>query len=77
MVWAMRTWPPPSPAYLPCLLRCACRLQGIVGSVPYNALIFLTLYLQLMGEPGHLGGDGGWRAQLSCGLVALNMAQKA
>ena len=24
--------------------------QGIIGSVPYNALIFLTLYLQLMGE---------------------------
>lgn len=24
-------------------------LQGIIGSVPYTALIFLTLYLQLMG----------------------------
>lgn len=33
----------PTSACLPIIL------QGIIGSVPYNALIFLTLYLQLMG----------------------------
>ena len=28
---------------------CALLLQGIVGSVPWTALVFLTLYLQLLG----------------------------
>ena len=25
------------------------RLQGIVGAIPWNALVFMTLYLQLLG----------------------------
>ena len=26
-----------------------CDLQGIMGTIPWNALVFLTLYMQLMG----------------------------
>lgn len=25
-------------------------MQGVVGSMPWNGLVFLTLYLQLLGE---------------------------
>ena len=29
--------------------KVSCPTQGIVGSVPWTALVFLTLYLQLLG----------------------------
>ncbi len=37
----------PCPGYTTCLGWL--RMQGIVGSTPWNALVFNTLYLQLLG----------------------------
>ena len=46
---------PESAAQTVCLISCqmqlteACMVQGIVGSTPWNAMIFFTLWLQLLG----------------------------
>ena len=41
-------------------------LQGVVGSTPWNALVFITLYLQAGGGGGGGGGGRLVECELAC-----------